>query len=509
MFFQLKRIQTGSTSTTRRRQKLAKPAPSAVLVADGGRQSFYVTLDISSSMDYNNPRTKKKKPDPPPPQLPQPTTEITTTSLVTQGNADPSEPPGTPIAETPVPMDIDPALDQPEEEEEEEEEEKEEDISLPELKDRIQILDLHTGNPLISYQNQIFSCYWTSTLGTDILLTAPVADFSHPILREKPNVSVLAASTIKLMGRTAQIANRHSEGERGQSSTPAPETPTTSTNPAGPEKATPVKIPLGPVPSRARQKQASFLERLIAIKAKKGEKDNVTVYTKKVNQGSGWRSQRKDSEGIEDGEDETTPKQSRRGTGTTGRPRGSKRTAGPRTAKGGLFRDYRPQLWDTPGADIRAGSSLTPSSWDQLERSASDGRETPTIRTASASPLPADQPVQTANRSTKSLSASASKNASPPPSIPPVQSANGDGISVARRATPSPSLALALGMGLQPAVVMEESVSASRAPDTDTLQQEQTEGLTPEQSASAAEIATDTLEGSGVAAAGDVEMEDV
>ncbi len=495
------------------RQRLAKPAPSAVLIADGGRQSFYVTLDISSTMDYNNPRTKKKKPDPPPPQLPQPTTEITTTSLVTQGNADLSGPPGTPIAETPVPMDIDPALDQPEEEDEdEEEEEKEEDISLPALKDRIQILDLHTGNPLISYQNQIFSCYWTSTLGTDILLTAPVADFSHPILREKPNVSILAASTIKLMGRTAQLATRHSEGEGGQSSTPAPETPTTSGNPTDPEKATPVKIPLGPLPSRARQKQASFLERLIAIKAKKGEKDNVTVYTKKVNQGSGWRSQRKDSEGIEDGEDETTPKKSRRGTGTTGRPRGSKRTAGPRTAKGGLFRDYRPQLWDTPGADIRAGSSLTPSSWDQLERSASDGRETPTIRTASASPLPTDQPVPTATRSTRSLSASASNNASPPPSIPPVQSANGDDISLARRTTPSPSLALALGMGmgLQPAVVTGDSVvSASRAPDTESLQQEQTEGLTSERSASAAEIGTDTLEGSGVAAAGDVEMEDV
>ena len=502
----------------RRRQRLAKPAPSAVLVADGGPQSFYVTLDISSTMDYNNPRTKKKKPDPSPPQLPQPTTSITT---VTQGNADPSEPPGTPIAETPVPMDIDPALGQPEEEEEDEEEdekeeeekeEKEEDTSRPELKDRIQILDLHTENPLISYQNQIHSCSWTSTLGTDIILTAPAADFSHPILREKPNVSVLAASSIKLMGRAAQIATRHGEGEGGQSSTPAPATPTTSTNPAGPEKVAPVKIPLGPVPSRARQKQASFLERLIAIKAKKGEKDSVTVYTKKVNQGSGWRSQRKASEGIEDGEDETTPKQSRRGTGTTGRPRGSKRTAGPRTAKGGLFRDYRPQLWDTPGADIRAGSTLTPSSWDQLEGPASDERETPTTnRTASASPSPADQPVQTANRSTSSLSASASNNASPPPSsIPPVQSANGDGISSARRATPSPSLALALGMGLQPAVVTGESVvSASRAPEIETRQQEQTEGLTAEQSTWAAEIATDTLEDSGVAAAGDVEMEDV
>ena len=378
-------------------------------------------------------------------------------------------------------------------------EEEEDDPSLPEPKDRIQVLDLHTQNPLISYQNQLYSCEWTSTLGTDLLLTAPAPEFSHPILREKPNVSVLAASSIKLMGRPAHIASRNSAEERGQQSTPAPETSIASASAASPEKATPVNIPLGATASRARQKQASFLERLIAIKAKKGETDNVTVYTQKVNQGTGWRSQRKASEAIEDEEDETAPKQSLRGRGTGGRPRGSRRTSGPRTAKGGLFRDYRPHLWDTPGADIRAGPSLTPSSWDQLEGVASDGGGTPTITTANASPLRGDQPL---------LFVSASANGSPTPSLQPVQSINREGISSAGHATPSPSLALALG--LQSAIVVEESVlPASRAPDSETLQQKQTEGLTAEQSTPAPDTATGTLEGSGMAAAGDVEMEDV
>ena len=364
----------------RRRPRFAHLPFNLPSVADG-RQSFYVTLDISSATEYNNPRAKKTQPEPSPINVPQPATSNAPTSPAAQDNAGPLEAPETPMQETPIPMDIDQIPDQPEEE-----------PSVFQPRNCIQILDLHTHNPLISYQNQMYSCEWTSTLGTDLLLTTPMPDYPHPVLREQPNVSVLAASSIKLMGRTAHIASRHSAEESGQLSTPAPETSIASTNIANLENPRPVKIPLNATYSRARQDQANFLERLIAIKAKKGEKDNVTVYSQKVNQGTGWRSQRRASEAIEDAEDETTPKQPRRGGGTGGRPRGSRRLRGPRTAKGGLFRDYRPQLWDTPGADIRGGPSSTPESWDQLGGGTSDGRQTPTIITANASPPPADQP---------------------------------------------------------------------------------------------------------------------
>lgn len=132
----------------------------------------------------------------------------------------------------------------------------------------------------------------------------------------------------------------------------------------------------------------------------------MTVYTQKVNQGTGWRSQRKAAEATttttmedaEGGENILETASGRRGKGVIGRPRGSKRTKGPRTAKGGLFRDYRPQLWDTPGADIRAGAT-TPESWDQLDGGGggggvSDDRQTSNniapspLRAASASPIP-------------------------------------------------------------------------------------------------------------------------
>lgn len=118
----------------------------------------------------------------------------------------------------------------------------------------------------------------------------------------------------------------------------------------------------------------------------------MTIYTQKVNQGTGWRSQRKAAEApmMEDGDGEGENNHESASRSRTqaviGRPRGSKRTRGPRTAKGGLFRDYRPQLWDTPGADIRAGS--TPERWDQLvEGGISDGRYTTTFA-APSKPTP-------------------------------------------------------------------------------------------------------------------------
>ena len=386
----------------------------------------------------------------------------------------------------------------------------EEEPSLSGPEDRIQILDLHTLNPIVSYRNQMYSCEWTSTLGTDLLLTTPTSDFSHPILREKPDVSVLAASRIKLMGRPAQIANRHGAKENGQQSPPPPETSSTLPSTASTENHIPFKIPLGPMTSHARQKQANFLERFMALKAKKGEKDSITINTQKVNQGSGWRSQRKASEAREDGDDEITPKQSRRGRATIGRPLGSRRNRGPRTAKGGLFRDYRPQLWDTPGADIRAGHSSTPESWDQLDYGASDGRQTPAVTTVNASPSPPDQLTQTGSAHSKSPSATASAHASQASHFPPLlQATNDESGSVHASGSPGPDLAAPLEQP-QATVTDESAISASGAADNQPLQKEheQTGDTIADQNIAASSAATSSLKENGMTAASDVEMRD-
>ena len=284
-----------------------------------------------------------------------------------------------------------------------------------ELEDRIQILDFHSPNPIISYRNQIYSCDWTSTIGTDILITAPELNDPHPVLRQGPGVSVLAATRLKLSGRPVQLDSRQtkSSGTQSNDSKSAPDSSSKpNTIPDG-KQVTSVKIPDGLAPNRARQNQANFLQRLIAVKAVKGETDEVTVYAQKINQGSGWRSQQHavaELRASEAGEDKGLEEGIRRSPsnrrGRLGRPRrGAWRTSGPRTAKGGLFRDYRPQLWDTDGADIRNDSTLTPESWDQYEggesrrhsNNAVSSSATPTSQPPAASSLGQETPSQQRN----------------------------------------------------------------------------------------------------------------
>ena len=246
-----------------------------------------------------------------------------------------------------------------------------------ESEDRIQILDFHATKPIISYRNQIYSCDWTSTIGTDILITAPEPNDPHPVLRQGPGVTVLAATRLKLSGRPVQLDSRQTTSSETQShhSKSAPDSSSKPNKIPDGKQVTSVKIPDGLAPNRARQNQANFLQRLIAVKAAKGETDEVTVYAQKINQGSGWRSQqhaiaeRRASEAGEERElEEIVGRSPSNRRGRVGRPRrGAWRTSGPRTAKGGLFRDYRPQLWDTEGADIRNDSTPTPESWDQYQ----------------------------------------------------------------------------------------------------------------------------------------------
>lgn len=137
------------------------------------------------------------------------------------------------------------------------------------------------------------------------------------------------------------------------------------------------------------------------MKAAKGETDEVTVYAQRTNQGSGWRSQqhaiaeRRASGAAEDREpEEGIIRSTLNRRGRIGRPRrGAWRTSGPRTAKGGLFRDYRPQLWDTEGADITNGSSRTPESWDQVEGGESSRHSSVANDAVCSSATPTSQPL--------------------------------------------------------------------------------------------------------------------
>ena len=148
---------------------------------------------------------------------------------------------------------------------------------------RIQILDLHSANPIISYRNQIYSCSWASNIGTELLL-ADGSQGSHcPALLSKPDYTLLAASSLRLVSEQAQLAQKTSmtTEERADIESTGLEQ----------EQYAEGKIPVGPGAQPSRYKQARFLERLMESKKRKGEQDEVTVYARKRYTGTGWRSQ--------------------------------------------------------------------------------------------------------------------------------------------------------------------------------------------------------------------------
>ncbi|KAL9104711.1 MAG: hypothetical protein Q9163_000389 [Psora crenata] len=221
---------------------------------DTETESFYVTLDLSSSASVSRPKQLSPATNTTGPPTSNTISEIPIDPQI-RGDANATPPqPGSPPAGGTEPR------------------------ASSDAGNRIQILDLHSTNPLISYQDQLYSCTWGSTIGTDVLVTAqtspPIGSDQDQSKSSLHRATVLATTRTKLSARPVQAIprtgaesseqNRHAATFAADSSASA-----AATNPA--------KIDIGPNPSCARQQQAAFLERLIAIKAAKGEKDTVNI----------------------------------------------------------------------------------------------------------------------------------------------------------------------------------------------------------------------------------------
>ena len=337
-------------------------------------QAFYVTLDLSSTIGPIRPR---KQPNG------QSATEVTATTPAT-----PDQSGHTPVA-TPDPSQAvsTPQLDGKSVEPVDEANQEAPDDS------RIQILDLHTPHPIVSFRNHIYDCRWTSNIGTDLLITAPNPDSELPKLVEGKGFDILAASSIKIVGQSAQLVPKPgAAGSRNATSDDL-------VNQEVDEGV--VKIPVGAASSKARRNQARFLERLITVKKAKGELDAVPLHSQKRRMHSGWRMRQHGGRAAEEqaemenlrrlaadgdegaskalkemeaqanesgGEVEhftVTTRSDRRGTGV--KARGPHRKRGQkRRALGGLFRDYRPTDGDEEGADIRSMPITTPQTDDSI-----------------------------------------------------------------------------------------------------------------------------------------------
>lgn len=139
---------------------------------------------------------------------------------------------------------------------------------------KIQVLNLESDNPLISYRDHTFTCRWTRNIGSELLFTPDDnPDDPLPALRHLPGgVALLASCSARLTSATATVV------------------PVTHTTPLSlaPYEEGPLVESVSMAASTERRNQARFLERLMGIKERKAEEDEVTVVAYKRTKFHGW-----------------------------------------------------------------------------------------------------------------------------------------------------------------------------------------------------------------------------
>ncbi|KAI9675180.1 MAG: hypothetical protein M1829_003540 [Trizodia sp. TS-e1964] len=126
---------------------------------------------------------------------------------------------------------------------------------------QVQILGLHTPNPLISHRGQLFAAQWSHVIGSVLILHTPDLPPALPRLRTTPNYTLVASCAARITSRPASLAP-----------------PSSPDGGAGSREQPRRRIHTNPGASGARTAQRLFLERLQAVKDRRGEKDEVTIY---------------------------------------------------------------------------------------------------------------------------------------------------------------------------------------------------------------------------------------
>lgn len=143
----------------------------------------------------------------------------------------------------------------------------------------IQIMELHSKEPIVSYRNHVFRGSWAENIGTEMIFTRQFEKDKEalPMLRDMGrNVHLLASSAARINFKEVDLvpkekleaANQTGSIDAYDREDDIPERYKTNGG---------VYVHIGGDKSGQRQPQAHFLEDLIALKRKRGEKDEVTI----------------------------------------------------------------------------------------------------------------------------------------------------------------------------------------------------------------------------------------
>ncbi|KAI0430662.1 hypothetical protein F5Y09DRAFT_221524 [Xylaria sp. FL1042] len=227
--------------------------------------------------------------------------------------------------------------------------------------ERVQILELHSENPIISYKGRVFSGQWCENTTTELLLTRHDDDSSLPVLKHLDNgVDLLAASCSRINVTEQKFKPKANDSARQRASAHLPQT---------------IIPPADPKATQERNDQRNFLADLIALKRRKGETDDVTVIARSMQgkrsklRSKGLRTHRRGRwahadklQAVRGGQERSRRGGRRKGCG---RPRG----------KWALFplerapRDSASIASSGAGSPVdgESGSTPTPFRWDDLD----------------------------------------------------------------------------------------------------------------------------------------------
>lgn len=156
----------------------------------------------------------------------------------------------------------------------------------------LQILSLASTNPFVNHDGQLYSCQWASTLGTDIAFASPDTKLPFSPLHRESGFQIVSKSAVRLIGTPSKIIKRARRSRQLQrssnsqalvsSNVPNPGPSTTSLPDQTDAENTdfdppPISIPVLTTSSDDRIHQAAFLEQIATTKRSRSDPDEVAI----------------------------------------------------------------------------------------------------------------------------------------------------------------------------------------------------------------------------------------
>ncbi|KAK8084805.1 hypothetical protein PG997_006076 [Apiospora hydei] len=166
----------------------------------------------------------------------------------------------------------------------------------PDATEEVQILELHSANPVISYRGRIYEGQWSENVGSEMILTQHNDDEPLPAVRQLDgDIDLLAVSSARIMTSEKVLKPINEKTMRRQRKIMFDEDDYEISDSENNQE---LLVPRPePGASRARVEQGDFLAKFIELKKRKGETDEVTVVAKTKENISRRKSTKKPSRG--------------------------------------------------------------------------------------------------------------------------------------------------------------------------------------------------------------------